>query len=105
MASSFPREVQKWLQSLNLSQHVRNPKRDVSNGFIVAEILNRFYPNEVKMHTYSRATQLEQKIKNWELIFKFFTKNEDRKLGTFFSKAEVEVVMHEDTVYIEQEGT
>jgi hypothetical protein len=68
--SSLPREVLQWLDGLDLSYSVRNPKMDLANGFLVAEILTRRYPQELSILTFYNAQKKEKKIDNWQQIQK-----------------------------------
>jgi hypothetical protein len=68
--SSMPREVLQWLDGLDLSYAVRNTKMDLANGFIIAEILTRKFPNELSILTFYNAQKKEKKIDNWQQIQK-----------------------------------
>lgn len=68
--SSLPREVLQWLDMLDLSYAVRNPRMDLSNGFLVAEILTRKFPTELSILTFYNAQKTDLKTDNWQQIQK-----------------------------------
>lgn len=67
--SRMQREVIKWTQSLDLSFPIKNPRKDLANGFLVAEILSR-YDKEVSMHSFGTELAMNQRINNWQQISK-----------------------------------
>ena len=86
--AGLPREVIKWLQSLDLSHPIRyvrrfynilgfSPRviilltcRDFANGCLVAEILSWYYPQDVQLHSISNGTSVQTRLANWQLIDK-----------------------------------
>ena len=66
LGSALPREVHVWIQSLNLTYKIHNPKRDMCNGWVFAEVLSRYFPNEVEMYQYDNGFKLDKRRTNWE---------------------------------------
>ncbi|EKX36697.1 hypothetical protein GUITHDRAFT_117123 [Guillardia theta CCMP2712] len=59
-----------WVDSVPLSRPKRNISRDFSDGVLMAELLNHFYPRIVELHNYSAANALSQKTYNWQTLNK-----------------------------------
>eukprot|EP00759_Apiculatamorpha_spiralis_P036389 PhF_6_TR36541/c0_g1_i1/m.53889 len=70
---SLPREVLKWVQSLDLSHSITKPKRDVANAVIIAEILSR-YVSDVPLHGLDSSSSIARKTDNWRQLEKSFTR-------------------------------
>lgn len=77
----IPREVNKWLQSLDLTYRISNPRRDLSNGFIIAEILSRRKDifigkhHHYDMRMFNTGLSMEERQSNWKHLKKLFEYN------------------------------
>nr|CCC92202.1 conserved hypothetical protein [Trypanosoma congolense IL3000] len=67
----LPREVISWLKCLQLPRSLRLPKRDLSNGFLVATICSRYW-NTISMHSYEDKLSTTNKRDNWSQLKKHF---------------------------------
>lgn len=79
MSKTFPREIIKWIQSLDLSYSLKDSKRDLNNGYLIAEIFVRYHPHDLSMHSFDNSENTVKKKNNWLLLSKYFEKN--KKFG------------------------
>jgi len=77
------------VESLDLTYSVRNIRRDLANGFVIAEILSRYMPEKefelkseytrekeqgrpytrkIDLYTFYNGSNLTQKLDNWKRI-------------------------------------
>ncbi|GBG82781.1 hypothetical protein CBR_g36312 [Chara braunii] len=68
------REVIRWLQSLDLSHSVKNIRREAANGFLVAEILSRYYPQDILLHSFDTGAAMVRRMNNWAQLVRFFSR-------------------------------
>ncbi|XP_077388856.1 spermatogenesis-associated protein 4 [Festucalex cinctus] len=66
--TGLPRDVTRWLQSLELTVQPMNVRRDFCSGYHVAEMFCRYYPRDFEMHSYSRGASFSAKQDNWNKI-------------------------------------
>ncbi|GMH37177.1 hypothetical protein BSKO_05050 [Bryopsis sp. KO-2023] len=89
MSAGLPRDILKWVLSLDLSYQVKNARRDLSNGFLFAEILSRYFPADIRMHSFENVTCTERKTANWHVLDKFFKKH-----GFHVDSRQIESIAH-----------
>lgn len=78
------REVIKWLQSLDLTHPVRNPRRDFCNGFTAAEIVSRYAdPSVLTMAAITNSSSSESRRCNWQLVLTALQKLGCRTISSF----------------------
>lgn len=78
---TLPREVLKWLQSLDLTYSIKNIKKDFINGFLVAQVLSRYYPHCIPMHTIDNGVSKKARKDNWQLIQKYLQNKDIKEEG------------------------
>ncbi len=65
--------------------------RDFANGFLIAEMLSRYFEREIQMHSYDNGTGIAVKKDNWTQLVKFFRK---QGMDCLVTQAEIEAIIH-----------
>ncbi|CAI2730802.1 unnamed protein product [Schistosoma spindalis] len=66
--AEIPREVLRWLLTLDINLEHRNLKWCVSNGILVAEILHNYQPKTVNLGKFIDGQSIKVKLHNWNMI-------------------------------------
>lgn len=70
----LPREIVSWLHLLRLPHKIKLPKRDLSNGYLIAHICSFYWPG-VNLNGFYNGLSKSIKRENWELLHKEFKRN------------------------------
>ena len=82
----------RWMTSLTLTATIPHPelwRKEYSNGLRVAEILHKYYPSCVTLHSFSSAVGRKAKEENWALIVRIIKK----RLSIDFDTTELENIL------------
>lgn len=77
---TLPREVLKWMQGLDLSYSVKDYRKDMSNGFLIGEIISRYEPGRIPMHAFENSQNAARRDNNWNQLHLFFRKQALREV-------------------------
>ena len=61
-------EVYNWVDQIPLSRPKKNICRDFSDGVLMAEIINHYFPKLVEVHNYVASTSAATKLSNWNTL-------------------------------------
>jgi len=70
------------------------PCSDFSNGFLVAEIFERYYGSDIQLHGFDNGNSISVKRDNWSQLLRFFVKRDVRPGGRPVTEADVEDIVH-----------
>lgn len=61
-------EIYTWVDNVPLTRAKRNITRDFSDGVLMAEVLQHYFPKVVDIKNYSAANSVRQKLYNWQTL-------------------------------------
>ena len=86
---SLPRELHLWLQGLDLPLPIKQPRRDFSNGYLIAQLLHRYRPDAIDLHHYRTGSSLDHRLSNWAVLERAMV-----KLGLSVPRAQIDALLH-----------
>lgn len=69
-------------------------RRAFNNGFLVAEIFNRYFPSDISMHTFGNTENYAKKKDNWQQLQLFFRR---RKVPITLNSVDALILNEQDT--------
>ena len=75
-------DLYSWIDSIPLSKKKRNLARDFSDGCLMAEVVNHFFPRLVDLFNYQQGLRVDTKIYNWKHLNEKVLKKINFKLDT-----------------------
>ena len=66
------RELLRWIEKHELSYRISNFKHDLSNGFLIAEIISN-YDKTLNMNAFYQSQELAKVRQNWEILYRFLS--------------------------------
>ena len=79
-----------WIDEIPLSRPKRNIARDFSDGVLMAEIVQHYFPKLVELHNYSSANGAQQKMYNWNTL----NQKVFKRLGFTVSRQDCDAVVN-----------
>lgn len=68
------REILKFLQGLNLTHSVKDMRRDFANGYLVAQICQRHFPQDFQLHAFENGLSMATRRNNWGEILRLIAR-------------------------------
>jgi hypothetical protein len=72
---SLPRAILRWMQELDLTNSVVNVQRDLANGYVMVEIVSRYFPHDISVRSVDPGINLMTRNDNWNQLLKSLRRN------------------------------